>query len=73
MKNMLYGIGLLLSGNIGIGCCIIAVYQNDISSDINIIDKILYSDMIIPFLLFCTLAIIGFIVSTKEFSNQNHS
>ncbi len=46
MKNMLYGIGLLMSGSI---------------------------DMAIPFLLFCALAIIGFIVSTKEYSNQNHS
>ena len=73
MKNMLYGIGLLMSGSIGIGCCIIATYQNEMSSNISIFDRILYSDMAIPFLLFCALAIIGFIVSTREYSNQNHS
>jgi phosphotransferase system glucose/maltose/N-acetylglucosamine-specific IIC component len=70
MKNMLYGIGLLISGSIGVGCCIVAVYQNQMFSDSGIIDKLLYSNISLPFTVFCVLAFIGIIVSTKEFFNK---
>ena len=70
MKNMLYGIGLFIGGSIGIGCCIIAIQQNGMISDTNIINKILYSNITIPFIIFLVLAIIGIIISTKEFFSE---
>lgn len=45
----------------------IAVQQNKMLYNVNLIDKIFYCDMTIPFVVFCILAIIGIIVSTKEF------
>ncbi len=72
MKNMLYGIGLLISGSIGIGFCIIAAQQNPLfsSNNINIINKIFDCNITLPFVIFCVLALIGIIVSTKEFFNK---
>lgn len=68
MKNMLYGIGLLISGSIGVGTCLIAANQ---SQSTNIVNQIFDSNIIVPiFLVFAVLTAIGIIVSTKEFFDK---
>lgn len=70
MKNMLYGIGLLLSGSIGMGACLIAINQSEMRFALSIAQKISESKMSFPFTLFAVLAIIGLIISTKEFFKE---
>lgn len=70
MKNMVYGIGLFLGGSIGISSCIISVHFNEFILSDNIINKMSHCNMIIPFLIFLIITIIGAIISTKEFFNE---
>lgn len=72
MRKIVYGMGLFISGICGMsGIGIISELQVTAFPDFKLIQKIGEANLLLPFILFCLLAVLGFVIATKEFSHKD--
>lgn len=72
-NKIVYGIGLLLAGVCGIsGIGVISELQAAAFPDFKLLQKIFEANLIIPFILFSALGVIGFYIATKAYVSSDN-